>query len=72
MKWNDVPDGVSFAMTKDTAMSMRAGRTKPFMYGMVCGAVCLLALQSCGGDSDTADKDKPSPGPSITATHKPN
>lgn len=68
MRWNEVPEGASLAMSRDTAMEMRAGKPKAFMYGMVCGAVCVLALQSCGGGSDAANKDKPNPSPGPTAT----
>jgi hypothetical protein len=71
MRWNEVPEGASLAMSRDTAMEMRAGKPKAFMYGMVCGAVCVLALQSCGGSDDNST-DKPKPGPSVTSTHKPN
>lgn len=72
MRWNDVPENVSFAMSRDTAMEMRAGKPKAFMWGMACGAVCLLALQSCGADDSKSDSPSPSPKPSVSSTHKPN
>lgn len=73
MRWNQVPEGASLAMSRDTAMEMGAGKPKAFIYGAVCGAVGLLMLQSCGGsDNAKTDKPNPSPGPSITATQNHN
>jgi len=70
MKWNEVPDGASLAMSKETAMEMRGSRKGPFIVGAICGASLILALQSCGADNNTKQPD-PKPGPAATKTHKP-
>jgi hypothetical protein len=49
---------------------LRAGKPKAFGYGIICGAVLTLVLQSCASD-DSATDDSPKPGQSATATHKP-
>lgn len=71
MKWNEVPDGVSFAMSKETAMSMRTSRVRPFIAGTICGALLVIAVT---GDNDDAKTDKPNPkpGPSVSSTHNPS
>lgn len=71
LRWDDIPDGASIAISKKSAMEMRGGGPKTFFSGMVCGAVCLLMLQSCGSD-DAKKDDKPKPSSSATATHKPS
>lgn len=68
MKWNEVPDGTSLAMSKETAMSMRGSRKAPFVAGVICGVLLLSSLQSCGDDGKD---DKPTPRPSATTTNKP-
>jgi hypothetical protein len=70
MRWNDVPDGASLAMSKETAMEMRGSRKAPFITGVICGVVLTISLQSCGAD-DNKTTDKPSPGASVSNTHKP-
>lgn len=69
MKWNEVPDGTSLAMSKETAMSMRGSRKPPFVAGVICGVLLLSSLQSCGDDDSKTDK--PTPRPSATTTSKP-
>lgn len=71
LRWDDIPDGASIAISKKSAMQMRGGGPRSFMWGMACGAVCVLALQSC--DSDDSKKDDSPKGnkPSATATPKP-
>lgn len=68
MKWSEVPDGASLAMSKETAMSMRAGRTKPFVYGVICGALLTISLQSCG-DDNTKTPDTPKPSASVSSNN---
>lgn len=70
MRWNEVPDGTSLAMSKETAMELRGSRKAPFITGVICGVVLTISLQSCG--SDTTDKPDTKPSPSVTTTHKPN
>lgn len=70
MRWNEVPDGVSLAMSRETAMEMRGSRSRPFVYGIICGVVLTISLQSCGSD-DPKTTDKPTPGSSASTTHKP-
>jgi len=70
MRWNQVPDGASLALSKEAAMEMRGGGPKTFFTGVICGVVLTIGLQSCGGDSTKTD-DTPKPGASATATHKP-
>src|SRR3546814_15869701 len=55
LRWDDIPDGASIAISKKSAMEIRGGGPKTFFSGMVCGAVCLLMLPSCGLD-DRGDK----------------
>lgn len=69
MKWDQIPEGTSFAMSQKGVDELRAGKPKAFGAGIICGAVLVIALQSCGSDSK-AD-DSPKPGPSASATHKP-
>lgn len=71
MRWNDIPEGTSFAMSQDGVDQLRAGKPKAFGAGIICGAVLVLALQSCGS-SDTKSDDTPKPSPSATTTHKTN
>jgi hypothetical protein len=71
LRWDDIPDGASIAISKKSAMEMRGGGPKTFFSGMVCGAVCLLMLQSCGSDDSSTDKPNPKPSPSASASHKP-
>jgi len=67
MKWNEVPDGVSLSMSKEDAMGMRGSRKGPFLAGVICGAVMLIGLQSCGSE----DANKPETGASQSATPNP-
>lgn len=71
MKWDEVPDGVSLAMSKETAMGMRGSRTGPFIAGTICGAALILGLQSCGAEDGKEPDKQPKPSVSATATHKP-
>lgn len=66
MKWDEVPQGATMSMTPEQAMSLRRGGTKTFLAGAVCGAVCLLALQSCS-DGNSKTPDQPTHPPSATA-----
>lgn len=70
MRWNDIPEGTSFAMSQKGVDELRAGKPKAFGYGIICGAVLTLVLQSCASDDSKAD-DSPKPGPSASSTHKP-
>lgn len=70
MRWDEIPKGTSFAMSQDGVDQLRAGRPKAFGYGIICGAVLTLVLQSCVSDDSKAD-DSPKPGPSASSTHKP-
>jgi len=70
MKWDEIPKGTSFAMSQDGVNQLRAGRPKAFFTGVICGAVLVIGLQSCG--SDTTDKPDPKPGPAVSNTHKPS
>jgi hypothetical protein len=63
MNWNEVPDGVSLSMSKQDAMDLRGSRKGPFIAGVICGAVLLIGLQSCGSD----DGNKPKTGASQSA-----
>lgn len=71
MRWNEVPDGTTFSMSKDTAMELRAGKPKAFGAGIICGAVLTLVLQSCGADDADKKQPDPKPGPAVTTPHKP-
>lgn len=66
LRWNEIPDGASIAINKKAAMEMRGGGPRTFLTGMVCGAIAILALQSCGTNDDKGDK--PNTSPSVTAT----
>lgn len=70
MKWDEIPKGTSFAMSQDGVDQLRAGRPKAFGYGIICGAVLTLVLQSCVADDGKTD-DSPKPGPSVSSTTKP-
>jgi hypothetical protein len=70
MKWNEIPEGTSFAMSQKGVEELRAGRPKAFGAGVICGAALVLVLQSCGASDDTKQPD-PKPGPAATSTHKP-
>jgi hypothetical protein len=70
MKWNDIPQGTSFAMSQKGVDELRAGKPKAFGTGIICGAVLTLVLQSCGSD-EPKTTDKPKPGTSVSTTHKP-
>jgi len=70
MRWNQVPDGASLALSKEAAMEMRGGGPKTFFTGVICGVVLTIGLQSCG-TSDHKTTDKPSDKPSVSTTHKP-
>lgn len=66
MKWNEVPDGASLAISKKAAMQMRGGGPKTFFTGMACGAVAVLVLQG-GSADDQNNKDKPNkPAPTVS------
>lgn len=73
MKWNDIPEGTSFAMSRKGVDELRAGRPKAFGTGIICGAVLTLVLQSCahGDDSKTDNSPSPKPTSSASTTHKP-
>ncbi|QKY78615.1 hypothetical protein SEA_DRYAD_77 [Streptomyces phage Dryad] len=71
MKWDQIPEGTSFAMSQKGVDELRAGKPKAFGAGVICGAVLVIALQSCGGPDDDKTPDKPTNGPSVSATHKP-
>lgn len=71
LRWDDIPDGASIAISKKSAMQMRGGGPRTFFSGMACGAICLLMLQSCGSDDSNSKTDKPKPSPSASASHKP-
>lgn len=66
MKWNDIPEGTSFAMSQKGVDELRAGKPRAFGYGIICGAVLTLVLQSCVSDGDTPNK------PSPTVSHTTN
>lgn len=70
MKWNDIPEGTSFAMSQKGVDELRAGKPKAFGAGIICGAVLTLVLQSCASDDNKQD-DTPKPKPSVSTTHKP-
>jgi hypothetical protein len=72
MKWNDIPQGTSFAMSQKGVDELRAGKPKAFGTGIICGAILTLVLQSCGSDDSKKTDDTPKPGPSSTSTHKPS
>lgn len=71
MKWDEVPDGVSFAMNKQTAMSLRGSRRGPFFGGMICGGILILTLQSCVSDNADQAPDKSTPSPSVSVRTTP-
>lgn len=71
MKWSDIPEGTSFAMSQKGVNELRAGKPKAFGAGIICGAALILVLQSCGNENDTKNSDTPKPGPSVSTTHKP-
>lgn len=71
MKWDQIPEGTSFAMSQKGVNELRAGKPKAFFTGVICGAVLVIGLQSCGTDSKT-DKPNPKPGPSVSSTHNPS
>jgi NAD-dependent oxidoreductase involved in siderophore biosynthesis len=68
MKWNEVPDGVSLAMSKESAMAMRGSPKRPFIAGVICGVVLTISLQSCGSDDGKTDD---TPKPSVSTTQQP-
>lgn len=70
MKWDEIPKGTSFAMSQDGVDQLRAGRPKAFGYGIICGAVLTLVLQSCVADDGNTD-ETPKPKASVTSTTKP-
>lgn len=65
MKWNELPEGATLSMSKEDAMALRGGGPRTFVAGMICGAVLLVGLQSCGADDG---KTPPKPKPTKTAT----
>lgn len=71
LRWDDIPDGASIAISKKAAMQMRGGGPSTFMWGMATGAACVLLLQGCGSDDKKSDDTPKSNKPSATATHKP-
>lgn len=71
LRWDDVPDGASIAISKKSAMEMRGGGPSTFMWGMATGAACVLLLQGCGSD-DKKDDPAPKPSSSASTTHKPS
>ena len=70
MRWDEIPKGTSFAMSQDGVNQLRAGRPKAFFTGVICGAVLVIGLQSCGSN-DNKTPDKPKSGTSVSNTHKP-
>lgn len=71
MKWDEIPKGTSFAMSQDGINQLRAGRPKAFFTGVICGAVLVISLQSCGSDNPKTS-DEPKPGSSASTTHNPS
>lgn len=70
MKWDQIPEGTSFAMSQKGVDELRAGKPKAFGAGIICGVVLTIALQSCGA-SDNDKTPDPKPGPTVSSTHKP-
>ncbi|AVP41512.1 hypothetical protein SEA_WENTWORTH_73 [Streptomyces phage Wentworth] len=70
MKWDQIPEGTSFAMSQKGVDELRAGKPKAFGVGIICGVILTISLQSCGSDG-TKTTDKPKPGTSVSTTHKP-
>jgi len=71
MKWDQIPEGTSFAMSQKGVNELRAGKPRAFGAGVICGAVLVIALQSCGGPDNDKQPD-PKPGPAATSNHKPS
>ncbi|QNR52017.1 hypothetical protein phiRKBJ001_75 [Streptomyces phage phiRKBJ001] len=70
MKWDEIPKGTSFAMSQEGVDQLRAGRPRAFGYGVICGVVLTISLQSCLSEESKTD-DAPKPKSSSSATHKP-
>lgn len=71
MKWDQIPEGTSFAMSQKGVNELRAGKPKAFGAGIICGAVLTLVLQSCGSDDAGKKQPDPKPSPAVTTPHKP-
>lgn len=71
MKWDQIPEGTSFAMSQKGVNELRAGKPRAFGAGVICGAVLVIALQSCGANDDTKKPD-PKPGPTVSSTATPH
>lgn len=70
MKWDEIPQGTAFSMTQDGVDQLRAGRPRAFGYGIICGVVLTISLQSCLSSDNNSD-DNPKPKPSVSSTVKP-